>query len=682
MHYLYKATDLIFSKQKTSCNRTPSGSLVVASISRARSIVTLSLIFLFMLSSYGENTQPIRHTADSGYWWDPNTWEDRVIPQPGEHAWILEEHEVLLDDFARIHSLTIDDGGTLTVIHGQILVIENQGTFTNHGTFNAGNGRVEFAHEASTAGTNEIVFHDVGIVGTDVQIETDITFVSGTLHMFSGSVASAPVYLEGSVLRYATGGDYLRVTEWNDPWHVQVSGETVLDLNFAGFYPNDLVVQGNLTIDAGSEVFFSDEQDTTVFRVFGNVVGNSNIIFAPSGYTVRDFYIGGDFIIGYFNHPFLSYENNSLIFNGSQPQNLVGSYFNVNNLIVEQGTELILHSNIFIDNNMTVRTGATINAGNHTINGNQTGQDSFTLEADATLTARFLEPPPGEEYYGNLPELMDGILINSLSAQGYWEIEAENIRNSNYTLELQQPDFDGISDPSSIRILKRQDYQDDWDMAGSNFSYSFDHSSNRYSFIQQDIIGFSDFALGSNFSQNPLPVEWLAFDATPKDQKVLLTWQTATETNNSHFTVLHSTDGLNFRELGHKPGAGNSNQLLSYSFKDHHPEPGVNYYRIRQTDFDGTTDYSNLVAVDLTLSQEPNIFCHNQTIHFSLQGHQTNTWDYQIYRTDGGLVHSGKLPPAYDANPYTWDSSLYAGQILLVRLTNNQESFVRKILVR
>jgi hypothetical protein len=100
-----------------------------------------------------------------------------------------------------------------------------------------------------------------------------------------------------------------------------------------------------------------------------------------------------------------------------------------------------------------------------------------------------------------------------------------------------------------------------------------------------------------------LPIELIAFNAKQSGTEVLLTWNTASEFNNDYFTVEHSTDGTTFEEIGQVKGAGNSNMLLNYSFPDVHPHQGLNYYRIKQTDFNGRGSYSEIEVVEFSEEQ-------------------------------------------------------------------------------
>ena len=94
-----------------------------------------------------------------------------------------------------------------------------------------------------------------------------------------------------------------------------------------------------------------------------------------------------------------------------------------------------------------------------------------------------------------------------------------------------------------------------------------------------------------------LPVEFIEFDSKILKNNTFLNFSTASETNNSHFNIERSADARNFETIGEIKGAGNSNREISYTFTDEKPLPGINYYRIKQTDFDGQYSYSEIRSV-------------------------------------------------------------------------------------
>ena len=97
-----------------------------------------------------------------------------------------------------------------------------------------------------------------------------------------------------------------------------------------------------------------------------------------------------------------------------------------------------------------------------------------------------------------------------------------------------------------------------------------------------------------------LPIQLLSFTATSTEKnQVRLDWSTATEMNNDFFTIERTKDGVNWEVLSTVDGGGNSSDLLVYSFLDVKPYLGESYYRLKQTDFNGEFEYSDVRYVNL-----------------------------------------------------------------------------------
>lgn len=112
--------------------------------------------------------------------------------------------------------------------------------------------------------------------------------------------------------------------------------------------------------------------------------------------------------------------------------------------------------------------------------------------------------------------------------------------------------------------------------------------------------GTSPHAFGFAFDDpgGPLPIGLLSFDAVMIDYQVEVKWITQSETNNDYFTLQKSANGTEWTNLVIIDGAGNSTSILAYQFTDRHPFPTTSYYRLKQTDFDGTSTCTNAIAVD------------------------------------------------------------------------------------
>ncbi len=102
---------------------------------------------------------------------------------------------------------------------------------------------------------------------------------------------------------------------------------------------------------------------------------------------------------------------------------------------------------------------------------------------------------------------------------------------------------------------------------------------------------------------NNVPVELVSFNARTSGGKNILEWQTSTEKNNRGFEIERSIDGDSYAARGFVEGSGTTEQPHSYSFTDE----GVNgnvYYRLKQVDFNGGYDYSNIIEINSTSSPD------------------------------------------------------------------------------
>lgn len=103
-------------------------------------------------------------------------------------------------------------------------------------------------------------------------------------------------------------------------------------------------------------------------------------------------------------------------------------------------------------------------------------------------------------------------------------------------------------------------------------------------------------------SSSPLPVELISFEVMAVDNSVKIDWITASEINNDYFTIEKSLNGVEFSFLSSVDGSGNSSSAHSYTAYDKTPSNGINYYRLKQTDFDGKESWSDIKSVSFKKS--------------------------------------------------------------------------------
>lgn len=181
-----------------------------------------------------------------------------------------------------------------------------------------------------------------------------------------------------------------------------------------------------------------------------------------------------------------------------------------------------------------------------------------------------------------------------------------------YYISINTNVISNISQPDRLYIMKRSENNGSWTALSTSRSGTI--------LTAGPIIGFCDFAIGSQPIYNGLPVKIINFTAEKLDDKVLLKWSTAFEINSNIFVVERSVNGGIFESIGEMKAAGNSAVQLNYSYLDlTSPSQNLLCYRIKEIDFDGTNCFSNIACVDFTNNENqvkvfPNPFNENLTI--------------------------------------------------------------------
>lgn len=127
----------------------------------------------------------------------------------------------------------------------------------------------------------------------------------------------------------------------------------------------------------------------------------------------------------------------------------------------------------------------------------------------------------------------------------------------------------------------------------------------------------------------PLPITLVAWEGQCEGKVIQLKWTTASEQDNAYFTIEKSRDASEWASIGTVLGAGNSSSMINYTFTDDAAQ-GLAYYRLRQTDINGTTTVSNTIAAGCGAENGTAI---------------VNAWDDGTYLN---LVVSSTLDGVYD----------------------------------
>ncbi|MGB1216353.1 MAG: choice-of-anchor Q domain-containing protein, partial [Saprospiraceae bacterium] len=147
--------------------------------------------------------------------------------------------------------------------------------------------------------------------------------------------------------------------------------------------------------------------------------------------------------------------------------------------------------------------------------------------------------------------------------------------------------FDNTGNPGTysgnVTLIDPDDTDIIWNNVMSRWEVSF------------DVTGFSGFF--AHTGGTPLPVELLDFSGQADGADNRLSWTTASETDNQGFYVEHSTDGQGFQKIGWVDGHGTTVEEMDYGFLHRNPMSSINYYRLEQLDYDGTSEYSKVISI-------------------------------------------------------------------------------------
>ncbi len=124
--------------------------------------------------------------------------------------------------------------------------------------------------------------------------------------------------------------------------------------------------------------------------------------------------------------------------------------------------------------------------------------------------------------------------------------------------------------------------------------FSFDSFLNNPVLITNSVTGPATIENGT------LPIVLLYFEGYESEGLVYLQWESASETNNDYYSIERSLDGLDYEPIATMKGMANSTQSKLYSYTDKTPYFGRSYYRLKQTDFDGTSETFKPISVELT----------------------------------------------------------------------------------
>ncbi|MEM9548648.1 MAG: T9SS type A sorting domain-containing protein [Bacteroidota bacterium] len=149
----------------------------------------------------------------------------------------------------------------------------------------------------------------------------------------------------------------------------------------------------------------------------------------------------------------------------------------------------------------------------------------------------------------------------------------------------------------------------------------------------------------TGISESSLPVIWGDFTARKAEVEnaVLLNWGTFSEINNRGFEIENSVNGRDWATIDFIRGKGNSSQFQSYGYIHNAPNNGINYYRLKQIDFDGNFNYSPITSIDLGKNNSSNFNVFPNPAENVVYIRAQEPSEVSIYSIDGSLIHKEHL---------------------------------------
>lgn len=462
-------------------------------------------------------------------------------------------------------NLVIDKDITLTFTTSSSAALYNNGA--PNSTFNL---------TLSTGKKLTVNKADVSIDGIDGSNSFNLagTFtINGTLDIKQGDLWLATDNSSGQDIEYKLGKN----------GHILLKGKIYGNAGMAGSAKAKLSGSGKLTLSSSGHIFqqLHSSRNSILFQTGAHVVfsssGNQNI---PSSITYQHLTVRGG-------------GNKSLLGDAS-----------VNGTLYLEGGFVRLGSH-----DLTISSGGNIVGGSTLSYVKTDGGGSLRRRVSSSIVYF----PVGNSSYNPARlfntfaatsdwyaiKVMDEVLENGTQGSPLtsevvdrtWIISEDTPGGSDLNLQLQWSAADAMPGFDQQQCFISQWKNGEW-LGGSPQAAN---GTSTFTLSEDGFTSVSSFTVQSN---SLLPIALAYFKGEATSNGILLEWQTLLEENNAFMAIERSRDGKHFAEIGKIDGIGSSDLPQLYHFLDKAPTGGINYYRLRQEDFDGTSEYHEIISVD------------------------------------------------------------------------------------
>ena len=191
---------------------------------------------------------------------------------------------------------------------------------------------------------------------------------------------------------------------------------------------------------------------------------------------------------------------------------------------------------------------------------------------------------------------------------------------------------------------------------------------------------FSPYVLSSVVA--PLPIELVSFDAICENEHMKLAWCTATETNNDFFTLEYSTDGTNYLPMANISGSGTINTKKNYSYTVENNLTDVNYFRLKQTDFDGITKTYQVIYSENCKDLENDFTITNNcgsNLDFIVNTKTNENYDLTISNSLGQVLREYAIIVKIGYNKFPIETTNLSDGVYYVSLSNSKKIITKKV---
>jgi hypothetical protein len=185
------------------------------------------------------------------------------------------------------------------------------------------------------------------------------------------------------------------------------------------------------------------------------------------------------------------------------------------------------------------------------------------------------------------------------------------------------------------------------------------------------------FAIDADPDCDILSVDFLDFNLRQLEtEHVLLTWSTESEVNNNRFEIERSIDSRFWEKIGQVEPANQIGRSHNYAFTDIHPSKGMNYYRLRQVDHDGSDTYSWIESINMESGNKTGVYPNpaSDRIYFDQipEGSMINIFDAkgQLINKLDSMEIKGQL-----------DISSFVSGVYLIQINDGKMSYMQKLFV-